>query len=167
MRDALLWMLLPVLAGGSSVTGIGMGCSDAVGVIQNTGTFNAGRNLNTQTCADEARLKSGQDTFRYETFGDEAFFGSLGLHHVISTMSPNRAMQLGLEIDRTALGAEPLDMDDPSSTIKLLSLGAIVGIRGFVNEQGVVTGAGITCALCHSIVDDSRAERLLRHLRNA
>jgi hypothetical protein len=42
-------------------------------------------------------------------------------------------------------------------TVALLSLNAVVGVRGFVDTSGRLRSVGITCALCHSTVDDSFA----------
>jgi hypothetical protein len=49
-------------------------------------------------------------------------------------------------------------------TLLLLRLDAVVGVRGRVNQAGQLTSVGITCALCHSTVDDSLAPGIGRRL---
>ena len=117
-------------------------------------------------------LEEGQKTFRFDTFGDEAFWGgTLKLHETISGeanggtgpgLSPTLALQLGLKVDGDAIpdslkndirrGA--VDLEDPATTLALLKLNAVVGVTGFF-ENGRLTSVGIQCALCHSTVDDS------------
>jgi hypothetical protein len=49
-------------------------------------------------------------------------------------------------------------LNDPATTVALIALNAVVGIQGRVeNINGVnkLTSVGVTCALCHSNVDDS------------
>jgi hypothetical protein len=120
-----------------------------------------------------ARLvKSGRRIFRYDTFGSEDFFTSLGLHDAIAGrrfgghgagLDPQRALELGLKIDVDALPsaiveqleAGAIDLSNPATTLALLELDAVIGITGFSNESGGLQGVGIQCALCHSTVDDS------------
>lgn len=123
--------------------------------------------------ADELLRRQGQSTFRYDTFGDEAFWGEagLGLNRAIAGsinggfgegVSPTAALRVGLKVDAAALPAElvasikagQVNLNDPSVTIALLGLDAVVGLKGTV-ENGKLTTLGITCALCHSTVDDS------------
>jgi len=112
---------------------------------------------------DPATIAQGKETFRNDTFGDEAFWTDmLQMHTVISTaVSPKTALAVGLKVDADALPPNILsmvDLDSPATTVALLKLNAVVGIKG-----EVVAGAsgdqlmrvGITCALCHSTVDDS------------
>ena len=40
-------------------------------------------------------------------------------------------------------------------TVELLRLNAVVGVKGTVSDTGQLTSVGITCALCHSSVDNS------------
>lgn len=111
-------------------------------------------------------LDQGKDTFRFNTFGDEVFWGdTLQLHEAIKTVSPNTALSVGLKVDvealpddlRNALQAGQVDLNDPAVTVALLKLNAVVGTQGFFNDNGDLTSLGITCALCHSTVDDSFA----------
>lgn len=119
-------------------------------------------------------MDQGRETFRFDTFGDEAFWGdTLRLHDVIKGealggvgdgVSPNQALALGLKVDLQALSPElrealekgEVDLDDPATTVELLRLDAVVGVRGFFDDDSL-RSMGITCALCHSSVDDSFA----------
>lgn len=120
-------------------------------------------------------LKEGRQIFRFDTFGDEVFWGdTLQLHLAVegealggvgSGVSPNMALALGLKVDVDALPPElvtalkqgKVDLDAPATTLALLQLNAVVGVTGFFNEQGSLRSLGIQCALCHSTVDDSFA----------
>ena len=113
----------------------------------------------------EARgIKEGRRIFRYDTFGDEQLWTDvLRMHEVIATVPPATALAVGLNVDVEALPrpvidalrAGQVDLTNPAVTIDLLRLNAVVGVRGSVNEQGQLTSVGITCALCHSSVDNS------------
>lgn len=102
-----------------------------------------------------------QATFRYDTFGDEALWTDvLRMHEVVMTISPETALAVGLKVDAEALPEgilETADLTDPATTVELLRLNAVVGVQAEVSPDGVVTSFGITCALCHSDVDDSVA----------
>ncbi len=109
-------------------------------------------------------LELGRQIFRFDTFGDEVFWGdTLLLHQAIAEVSPNTALAVGLKVDVDAL-PQPLinglrkgnvDLDDPANTLALLGLNAVVGVTGFFDEEGSLDSVGIQCALCHSTVDDS------------
>ena len=120
--------------------------------------------------SDAALVAEGRDVFRFDTFGDEAFWTDTArLHEVIATsVSPKTALQVGLKVDaealprevRDAIAAGEVDLDDPATTVTLLRLGAVVGVIGSVSRVGGqdrLTSVGITCAICHSTVDDSFA----------
>jgi hypothetical protein len=109
---------------------------------------------------------NGQSIFRFDTFGDEQLWTDvLRMHQVISTVSPATALGVGLKVDAAALPASivralragKVDLNDPATTIALLRLNAVVGVKGQVDEDGHLTRVGVTCALCHSTVDDSLA----------
>jgi hypothetical protein len=118
-------------------------------------------------------LAAGRQTFRFDTFGSEAFWGgSLGLHRAIAGqanggvgpgVSPKTALAVGLKVDARALPAAlvkqiqagQVDLDDPATTLALLRLNAVVGLTGFFNPDQSIRSLGIQCALCHSTVDDS------------
>jgi hypothetical protein len=113
-------------------------------------------------------LDEGRHTFRYDTFGSEAFWGdALQLHNAIvgqknggvgPGVSPKTALAVGLKVDADALpgalkkqlAAHKVDLDDPATTIALLKLNAVVGVTAFANRDGGVRSMGIQCALCHS-----------------
>ena len=111
------------------------------------------------------QLAEGKQTFRFETFGDESFWtDSLRIHEVIqSTVSPEAALGVGLKVDADVLPPgtlESADLSDPATTLALLKLNAVVGLKGTVETIGgkdTLTHVGITCALCHSTVDDRAA----------
>lgn len=106
-------------------------------------------------------LDEGRRTFRYFTFGDQVFWSrTLNIHEALKTVSPRTALAVGLKVDAEAVPPGLLanaDLDDPATTAALLQRNAVVGLRGFFNEDGSLRAAGITCALCHSTVDDSVA----------
>lgn len=127
--------------------------------------------------ADYARqlIEEGRQTFRYDTFGDEIFWGdALLLHQAIAGeanggvgggLTPNAALGLGLKVDAEAVPAElaaqiqagEVDLDDPATTLALLQINAVVGVTGFFDDSGALQSVGIQCALCHSTVGDSFA----------
>lgn len=129
-----------------------------------------------------AAIQEGQETFRFDTFGDERFWGdSLKLHRAIEGekfggvgdgVSPNTALSVGLKVDAVALPAPlvaqleqgQVDLDDPATTLALLKLNAVVGLTGFFNDDGSLKSVGIQCSLCHSTVDDSFAPGIGRRL---
>jgi hypothetical protein len=120
--------------------------------------------------ASQAEQKSvrpdGRAIFRYDTFGDEQLWTDvLRMHEVVQTLSPKTALSVGLKVDLdalppkivAALKAGAVDLSDPAVTLQLLQLNAVVGVKGSVNKSGELTKLGITCALCHSTVDDALA----------
>jgi hypothetical protein len=114
---------------------------------------------------DPVLVADGKTTFRFDTFGDETFWtDTLRMHEVIRTsVSPATALSVGLKVDldtlpasvRTALQAGQINLNDPATTVTLLKLGAVVGLIGQVDANNTLTRVGITCALCHSTVDDA------------
>jgi hypothetical protein len=115
---------------------------------------------------DPQVVAAGQQTFRHDTFGDETFWTDvLRMHEVIETaVDPLTAASVGLKIDADALPADVVQgiqdgsiaLDDPQTTLALLSLDAVVGAKGDVSQgpdgKLVLKRFGITCALCHSTV---------------
>ena len=91
----------------------------------------------------------------------------LRMHEVIATVPPATALAVGLKVDVEALPPEiiaalqagQVDLTNPAVTVELLRLNAVVGVQGKVNDLGQLTSVGITCALCHSSVDNSFAPR--------
>jgi hypothetical protein len=117
----------------------------------------------------------GKTIFRHDTFGSEQLWTDvLQMQHVISSsVSPATALSVGLKVDSEALPvaliealqAGQVDLDDPAVTVQLLKLNAVVGIVGkVVGAQDNLATVGITCALCHSTVDDSVAPGIGRRL---
>jgi hypothetical protein len=106
----------------------------------------------------------GRKIFRFDTFGDEQLWTDvLRLHEGVQKVSPVMALSVGLKVDVEALPPEivkaikarQVNLNDPAVTVLLLRLNAVVGVMGKVNQAGRVTSIGITCALCHSNVDNS------------
>lgn len=124
---------------------------------------------------DTSLAMKGRHVFRQSTFGDQSFWGgALQLHKAIEGaklggvgpgVSPKTALAVGLKVDVTKLpravrqgikqGA--VDLDSPSTTLALLKLNAVVGVKGFFDHQGSLSSVGITCAVCHSTVNNSFA----------
>jgi hypothetical protein len=127
-------------------------------------------------------LREGKRTFRFDTFGDEAFWGdALRLHEAIEGekhggvgpgVSPKTALAVGLKVDVDALPRDlrndlkkgEVDLDDPAVTLALLRLNSVVGLTGFFQSNGQLRSVGIQCALCHSTVDDSLLPGIGRRL---
>jgi hypothetical protein len=123
----------------------------------------------------------GRETFRFDTFGSEAFWGGqLRLHEALAGaanggvgegVSPRTALAVGLKVDSERLPADlrqrlrrgEVDLDDPATTVALLKLDAVVGVKGTFDGERL-TSMGIACALCHSTVDDSLAPGVGRRL---
>jgi hypothetical protein len=124
---------------------------------------------------DEDLLSQGRHIFRFDTFGDESFWGdSLKLHEAIEGgqlggvgpgVNPKTALAVGLKVDVDALPQAVIeqlrlgriDLNDPATTLTLLQLNAVVGLTGFFARGATLRSIGIQCALCHSTVDDSLA----------
>jgi hypothetical protein len=133
-------------------------------VLALTFTSASARQDSESTRQDNHRRLDGKEIFRFDTFGDEQFWTDvLRLHEAVQTLTPATALAVGLKVDVDALPREivkalkagDVDLEDPAITIALLQLNAVVGVMGKVNESGELTSIGITCALCHSNVDDS------------
>lgn len=120
-------------------------------------------------------IAHGRDTFRFDTFGDQKFWGgSLQLHKAIEGqklggvgpgVDPATALAVGLKVDVDALPSSVIkalktgkvNLKDPATTLALLELNSVVGVKGFFNNSGTLRSVGIQCALCHSTVDNSFA----------
>jgi len=127
-------------------------------------------------------LDEGRQIFRYDTFGSEAFWGdTLQLHLAVAGvrnggvgpgLAPAEALAAGLKVDVdalpgpivTALKNGEVDLKDPAVTLLLIKAKAVVGVVGVTDGLGNVTGMGLTCAVCHSTVDDSFAPGIGRRL---
>jgi hypothetical protein len=110
--------------------------------------------------ASPCATDDGQCIFRHDTFGDEQLWtDTLRLHEVVETLPPTMALAVGLKVDADAVPPDVLaaaDLSAPATTVALIGLDAVVGVRGEVVD-GRITRLGVTCALCHSTVDDSVA----------
>ena len=111
---------------------------------------------------------AGRQIFRFDTFGNERFWtDTLRMHEVIqSAVDPLTALAVGLKVDADALPPGILgqvDLTDPATTVALLELDAVVGLKAQI-ENGTIQRVGVTCALCHSDVDDSVQEGIGRRL---
>ena len=126
---------------------------------------------------DPQLVAEGKEIFRYDTFGDEQYWtDTLRMHEVIqSAVSPRAALGVGLKVDvealpqavRDAIAAGQVDLDDPAVTVTLLKLNAVVGAKGTVETidgRDTLTRFGITCAVCHSTVDNSFAPGIGKRL---
>ena len=110
--------------------------------------------------ASPALLKEGQRIFRYETFGDEPLWtNTLRLHEVVEkSVDPTTALMVGLKVDADVLPPgilEKVDLKSPATTVALLKMNAVVGLQATVDANNHITRLGVTCALCHSTVDNS------------
>ena len=121
----------------------------------------------------EGRRRIGQAIFRYDSFGDEQLWTDvLRMHEVLETVPPVTALAVGLKVDVEALPRQivaalrngQVDLNDPAVTVELLRLNAVVGVRGRVTDAGRLISVGITCALCHSSVDNSLTTGIGRRL---
>jgi mono/diheme cytochrome c family protein len=141
-----------------------------VGLVACFGRESGSLRADETDAGDESRLDDGLDIFRYDTFGDEQnWTDRLRMHEVIeSALDPLTALQLGLKVDVDALPDEVLmaisagevDLEDPATTLALIRFDAVLGVVGTVEQIDSVdrlTRVGISCALCHSTVDDSFA----------
>jgi mono/diheme cytochrome c family protein len=129
-------------------------------------------------------VDEGRQTFRFDTFGSEAFFGdTLQLHKAVEGaafaadggfgpgVSPVTALSVGLKVDMdavppatlAAVAASPAALNDPATTLALLKLNAVVGLTGDFNPDGSLKTLGVQCALCHSTVDDASGIKGVGH----
>jgi hypothetical protein len=116
------------------------------------------------TVNSQTMVNQGRQIFRFDTFGDEAFWGGqLRLNQAIASgLSPRTALGLGLKVDVDALPHQlvqkirrgDINLDSPATTLALLRMNAVVGLTGFFSGSQL-TSIGIQCALCHSTVNDS------------
>lgn len=126
---------------------------------------------------DLAMIETGKQIFRFDTFGDETLWtDTLRMHEVIRTaVDPTTALSVGLKVDAEALPPavvkgiqdKSISLTSPDTTVALLKLNAVVGLKGHVetvNGKDTLTRVGVTCALCHSTVDDSFAPGIGKRL---
>jgi hypothetical protein len=143
----------------------------------------SGANVDDST-ADNAKrmLDEGRETFRFDTFGSEAFWGDkLHLHQALvrqdkggvgEGLTARQALGLGLKVDvdklptavSDAIRDGKVDLDSADTTYTLLKAGAVIGVKASFGAQDRISSMGITCALCHSTVDDAFAPGIGRRL---
>ena len=110
-------------------------------------------------------LTQGRDIFRNNTFGDEVFWGdTIKLHQAVAGaanggvgpgVSPKTALAVGLKVDANqipdavaqAIAQGKVNLDDPATTLTLLKLDAVIGVKGHFDATGKITSMGVTCAL--------------------
>jgi hypothetical protein len=154
-------------------------CNDSLEVDQQQAAPEDGQ---VQSTSDKRLERDGKQIFRFDTFGDEEFWsGLLHLNKAIAGasnggfgggVSPNTALAVGLKVDAEALPAEvvekiqsgELSLDSASTTLELLKLDAVVGVKGNFSIDGTLVSLGITCASCHSTVDNSFAPGIGKRL---
>jgi mono/diheme cytochrome c family protein len=138
--------------------GMAAGCGMTTGSSANTRGTEAGRPATDET--SPALIAEGQRVFRFETFGDEQLWtDTLRLHEVVEkSVDPLTALKVGFKVDSTVLPPgilEKVDLKSPATTVALLKMNAIVGIQATVDANNHITQLGVTCAFCHSTVDNS------------
>jgi mono/diheme cytochrome c family protein len=127
-------------------------------VALTTGSTLEGKAAPEETSA--ALVTEGQRVFRFDTFGDEELWTkTLRLPEVIEkSVDPTTALKVGLKVDADVLPPgilEKVDLKSPATTVALLKMNAIVGLQATVDSNNHITRLGVTCALCHSTVDNS------------
>jgi len=154
-------MRLITAAAATFAVALGLGISLSAGPDQDD---HGGTSSSQSPRARSNGHRDGRDIFRFDTFGDEQLWTDvLRMHEVLPNVDPKTALSVGLKVDAEALPREvvqalqagTLDLTNPAVTVELLRLNAVVGVQGTVDEQGRLTKVGITCALCHSSVDNS------------
>src|SRR5436305_59330 len=141
---------------------------DNRGGVQREGGFDSQISGNAQRMYEE-----GKQIFRFDTFGDEVFWtDTLKLHRALEGaksggvgpgVSPKTALSVGLKVDMDALPADlvekikrgEVNLDDPATTLALIKLNSVVGVKGTFNGDGSLRTIGLSCAVCHSTVDDA------------
>jgi hypothetical protein len=167
------------LAGRSLVTFAAVGVLFYVAFVIVNGAVNASSSRpaapSPSSSSAAGLIARGRQIFRYDTFGDQAFWGgALQLHRAIAGaklggvgpgVSPKTALAVGLKVDATkipkpvaaAIKAGKVNLNSPKTTLALLKLNAVVGVKGFFGTGGRLSSLGLTCAVCHSTVDNSFA----------
>ena len=124
------------------------------------GTHRTGATQQAASPGAAALVAEGQKIFRFDTFGDEQLWtDKLRLHQVVeTTVDPTTALKVGMKVDAEVLPPGILgkvDLKSPATTVALLKMNAIVGIQATVDTNNHITQLGVTCAFCHSTVDNS------------
>ena len=141
--------------------GAALAVATLAAVLAGCGTTKPAAAANPPASQDSPALVSeGQKIFRYETFGDEKVWtDTLRLHRVVEkSVDPTTALMVGLKVDADVLPPgilEKVDLKSPATTVALLKMNAVVGLQATVDANNHITRLGVTCALCHSTVDNS------------
>jgi mono/diheme cytochrome c family protein len=122
--------------------------------------FRASRHPYPEPELTTALERQGKEIFQDDTFGDEKFWTDTArLHEVVDgEIQPIEALRLGLKVDLDRLNLLRFVLHNPlatSGTRELLRQNAVVGVRATFDEEGRIARLGITCALCHSTVDNA------------
>ena len=160
-----------------------MGCTkdSSDGLNQAKAGSDGPPNQTTQVVRQDGNAAAGRDIFRLETFGNEGYWTDairLPAGVKAAKVTPLQALKLGLNVDMDALDAATREaltqqlqtdpsgqssalLNDPDTTAKLISANAIIGMPiKDSNKDGVLDinkgdKAGVSCALCHTITDES------------
>jgi mono/diheme cytochrome c family protein len=105
-------------------------------------------------------VTEGQKIFRFDTFGDEVFWtDALQMNEVVEkAVDPTTALKVGLKVDSEVLPPgilQKVDLKSPATTVALLKMNAVVGLKAEIDANNHIRRLGVTCALCHSTVDNS------------
>jgi hypothetical protein len=148
-------------------------CTKALSEEDAVAPSGAGKANTTSEAHNKSLVQQGKQIFRFDTFGDEEFWsGVLHLDKAIAGaanggfgpgVSPKQALAVGLKVDAEALPADvvagiqsgALSLDSPSTTLALLKLDAVLGVKANFEINGGLKSIGLTCASCHSTVDNS------------
>lgn len=139
------------------------------------------KNRGTPIAHEAGNATRGREVFRFETFGNEGFWTDavrLPKGMTDAKLTPIQALKAGLMVDvevldaatRKAIAAElktdlsptqaPM-LNDPMMTVKLVEANAVIGmVPKDSNRDGKISLAGgdkvgATCALCHTVTDQS------------
>jgi hypothetical protein len=174
-RKNVFVLLAVVLIGLGLLVGSRLGASEQAKATLKAAPEKLSENDRTIRAHAQKMIEEGRQIFRFDTFGSEAFWGdALQLHRAIAGeknggvgpgMSPKTALSVGLKVDADALPKElvaqikagKVDLDDPATTLALLKLDAVLGVKGIFDKTGNLNSVGLRCAVCHSTVDDSFA----------
>ncbi|HMA42773.1 MAG TPA: c-type cytochrome [Gemmatimonadales bacterium] len=132
-----------------------------VGVtLSGCGKTQAARGDSAITLGSADSVADGQRVFRFDTFGDEQFWtDTLHMNQVVEqSVDPTTALTVGLKVDADVLPPgilQTVDLKSPATTVALLKMNAVVGLQATVDSNNHITRLGVTCALCHSSVDNS------------
>ena len=166
---------------------LAMGVAGALVAMGLTAAASAGHSTGSRvSAAAQGRgnklIREGKQTFRFDTFGDQAFWGgTLHLNQAIAGaanggvgpgLSPKAALAAGLKVDVNALPPSvrkgildgQVNLNDPAVTLALLKQNAVVGVKGIFGRHGNLNSVGIECALCHSTVNNSLVPGIGRRL---